>query len=275
MDSPPRPVPLAADGEAEAFLREKRRLFARRWLPLWASGQLQAPGSFVQQTIGGWPVMAVRGSDGVLRGFHNVCRHQGMPVLDKSEGRCERMRCRFHGWTYDLTGALVEAPPLVAPANRRDGEPRLMPVEVIDASGLTFIRVERADDDEPPAMMSQIQSFSAAVTTDVACNWKTLVESMLPGEDWRFVWPFAFECHRSHGRIVRLALPRSFARTRLVDLVFGAASPLLEADIQRARTDMDAARHAAETIQGMLATGATAVASPAVAAFRARLAASG
>src|SRR5881394_3805652 len=102
---------------AEQFVREKRLIFAREWLPFCAAAQVAESGAFVNHAMGGWPVFAVAGAEGVVRAFRNLCRHQNMPVVDQPAGRCSELRCRFHGWTYDLAGALVSAPAPVAPTD--------------------------------------------------------------------------------------------------------------------------------------------------------------
>jgi len=102
--------------EGEQFQRERRTLFAHAWLLFAASAQLATAGDFVSHSIGGWPLFAIRGGDGEARGFHNVCRHQSMPVVEKAGGSCEMLRCRYHGWTYAPSAKFLEAPPRVAPA---------------------------------------------------------------------------------------------------------------------------------------------------------------
>lgn len=262
-------LPVETYTAGEAFQREKRTLFCREWLPFCAAGQLAQRGSFVNHTLGGWPVMAVRGADGTLRAFHNVCRHQGMPVVDKPTGQCDRLRCRFHGWTYDLTGALIDAPAAVAPKDPGSEQHRLRGVGIA-VSEIVFVRIEGSEG-APPGLDLDGTRFATAITTDADCNWKSLVEMLLAGEGWRYLWPTGFEAALDGGRAVRQVLPRSFARTRIVDLVFtgdGAApAPLLEAIRDAAAAD----RQEAETRQAILAAGGDGPVSAAVAAFRARL----
>src|SRR5258707_4221538 len=104
-------LPAKAYTQGDQFQREKQTIFAREFLPFCAAAQLADSGAFILHTIGGWPIFVIRGADGMLRGFRNVCRHQRMPVVDKPEGRCDELRCRFHGWTYGLDGGFVSAPP--------------------------------------------------------------------------------------------------------------------------------------------------------------------
>ena len=71
---------------------------------------MAAPGSTFAATYAGWPLMVVRGTDGVLRGFHNVCRHRAGPLVDDGAGDAARTSCAsYHGWAYALDGRLRSA----------------------------------------------------------------------------------------------------------------------------------------------------------------------
>src|SRR5262245_2877180 len=54
---------------------EQRRIFNRSWQLVGRLEQAASPGEFFTTDIGEEPIVIVRGQDGVLRGFHNVCRH--------------------------------------------------------------------------------------------------------------------------------------------------------------------------------------------------------
>jgi nitrite reductase/ring-hydroxylating ferredoxin subunit len=266
-------LPPEAYAAGEPFQREKRTLFRREWLPFCAVGQLAASGSFVNHTLGGWPVMAIRGADGAMRAFHNVCRHQGMPVVDKPDGQCERLRCKFHGWTYDLAGGFVEAPIPVAPKDPESEQHHLRAVALAADAALVFVRIGEGEG-APTSLVRDGMRFAGSVVTDADCNWKTLVETLLPGEDWRYFWPIGFEATPFEGAcVIRQALPRSFVRTRLVDLVFTTDGSASEAVLERIRVRAAADRQQAEARQALLVAGGDGAASDVIAAFRARVSA--
>ena len=54
-------------------------------------------------------MVVVRGHDGALRAFVNVCRHRGHLVAEGC-GRRETLQCPYHAWTYGLDGSLRAAP---------------------------------------------------------------------------------------------------------------------------------------------------------------------
>ncbi|HEX9464511.1 MAG TPA: Rieske (2Fe-2S) protein [Alphaproteobacteria bacterium] len=238
--------------QGEQFQRERRNLFGRAWLAFCAPGQAREPGAFVSHTIGGWPLFVQRGADGMLRAFHNVCRHQGMPVIEKPTGKCDQLRCRYHGWTYDLTGALVTAPPMVAPADM--SAQHLNAISIAEADGLVFVGVKPTTA-APAPLGLDTAALESAATTDVFCNWKTLVEALLPDESWQLAWPNILSRTVNGTRLVRQIVPRSFNRTRIVDLV-SAAGPGVEAAVQASVGSLAAADKArAEALQEQRAAG--------------------
>jgi nitrite reductase/ring-hydroxylating ferredoxin subunit len=256
----------AAYTEGEQFQRERRTLFAAEWLVFAASEQMPAPGDFVGHSLGGWPLFAIRDGDGTARAFHNVCRHQSMPVVEQPAGRCDVLRCRYHGWTYGLAGEFREAPPRVAPA-----EPGtllgLNPLELSEQDGVCMVRV-RPGGEPPPVLAAPAGKFATAIATDIEANWKAAVEALLGGENCRFVWPLAFIAQPEPGSgVIRQLVPRSFSRTRIVDLVFTddavAADEIAETVRRRATAD----KRAAKARQAAHAAGAAGPPSEAVAEF--------
>ena len=92
------------------FEREQRRLFARSWALVGAIDDLCEPGDYLTATVGGVPLVVVRGDDGQLRAFHNQCRHRGMVMLDGRGQGLDAIRCFYHDWRYDLRGRLRVVP---------------------------------------------------------------------------------------------------------------------------------------------------------------------
>src|SRR5918996_4886546 len=75
---------------------EQRTVFANSWQLVGRIDQLCAPGQYVTCEIAGEPLLIVRGNDGCLRGFFNVCRHHAAAVIPKPEGKAENLRCPYH-----------------------------------------------------------------------------------------------------------------------------------------------------------------------------------
>ena len=106
------PVPIAPCVSPEYFERERERIFRRVWLNIGREEEIARPGDYVVKDLAATnsSILVVRGRDGVVRGFHNVCTHRGNKLTRKCSGRTGGFACGFHGWTYDLTGRLAHVP---------------------------------------------------------------------------------------------------------------------------------------------------------------------
>ena len=92
------------------FDLEMRVVYPRSWVFVGDLSQLRKPGDYVTETIGTEPVMVVRGRDGTLRAFVNVCPHRASTLVEGS-GNCGRaLVCPYHGWTFHLDGRLAATP---------------------------------------------------------------------------------------------------------------------------------------------------------------------
>ena len=91
------------------FREEQRKILRRSWHFVTHTGALAEAGDVFPTEIGGVPIVLVRGADGTINGYENICRHRAYPVV-QAAGNQRSLTCHYHGWTYDLGGALVNAP---------------------------------------------------------------------------------------------------------------------------------------------------------------------
>jgi glycine betaine catabolism A len=94
---------------AEVFELERDRLFHGSWFCVGRAEDAPAAGSFVVADVAGESVLIVRGEDGALRGFLNVCRHRGSQLC-QGTGPVKAIRCPYHAWSYGLDGRLLATP---------------------------------------------------------------------------------------------------------------------------------------------------------------------
>ena len=153
--------------------------------------------------------------------------------------------------------AIVLQPNPAGPA----GDSTLDQVELSESGGICWVRL-RAGNDAPPALDLAARPLAATLTTDIDANWKALIEALLGDVAWRFVWPLAFVA--ADGSALRQIVPRTFLRTRVIDLVFAG-------DIEAVKARAAAARQTAEACQAARAAGDAIDASPALADFFAQL----
>lgn len=107
--APEMVVRLGSHISAAEFELERERIFGRAWLMAAHTGDIPAHGDYITRSfhVPKASVLIVRGSDGVVRAFHNICRHRGNALVPVgSAGSKTRFSCSFHGWTWNSTGAL-------------------------------------------------------------------------------------------------------------------------------------------------------------------------
>ena len=95
--------------DADIQEREVEAIFKCSWVKVGHVCDIKEPGDYLTETIAGQPVMAVRGRDGEVRAFYNVCQHRGH-VLLKGRGKLKMgITCPYHAWLYDFEGTLKNA----------------------------------------------------------------------------------------------------------------------------------------------------------------------
>lgn len=98
--------------DSDIYEAETERLFGRTWLFLAHESMLKKPGDFFSTFMGADPVLVVRQKDGSVNAFLNACRHRGMKVCRADAGNLKAFTCTYHGWSYDISGRLVNVPNL-------------------------------------------------------------------------------------------------------------------------------------------------------------------
>src|SRR6187551_1855388 len=96
--------------DPEIYQIELERIFARAWNFMCHDSQIPNPGDFFMTFIGEDRVIVVRDNEGLPQVLVNSCRHRGNAVCRAEEGHATSFMCTYHGWTYDLKGALVGVP---------------------------------------------------------------------------------------------------------------------------------------------------------------------
>ena len=95
----------------DIFALEMERLWARAWLFVGHDSQVPQAGDAWATTLGGQPVMMLRGHDGAVRVLHNRCAHKGAPLRpERASHAGQTLRCPYHAWSYRLDGTLLAAP---------------------------------------------------------------------------------------------------------------------------------------------------------------------
>ncbi len=193
------PAHAYVDAEMEAL--ERAYVFGRGWHLLAHGCRLRAPGDHIVVDCGGLPVIAVHGADGVIRAFHNVCRHRAGPIATCDGLAAKSLRCRYHGWNYGLDGVLKSAPEMEGAEDFDRASIRLPAMDVRVWQGLVFAT---NDADAAPDFDAFVAGMDARlgsadglsgygrhqhVAYDIACNWKVYVDNFLEGYHLPHVHP--------------------------------------------------------------------------------------
>jgi phenylpropionate dioxygenase-like ring-hydroxylating dioxygenase large terminal subunit len=181
------PSPWYADPRIAALERE--RVFGASWQLVARADQLERPGDFVTTEVAGEPLLVLRDDAGELRAFFNVCRHRAACVMTEPQGNARRLRCRYHGWTYDLRGQLRGLPEFEGVEEFRREEQGLVPVHVDRWGPMVFVHLGEAAPPlgewlaPLPAEMGTLEGlrFLERREYTLACNWKVFVDNYLDG----------------------------------------------------------------------------------------------
>jgi glycine betaine catabolism A len=199
-----RTLPRRAYFDEDVYHREREGIFSRDWYCAGREESVPAAGDYAIVTVAGESVLLVRGADGALRGFFNVCRHRGcelvltagLPPLGDRAGPSGHfagaIRCPYHSWTYALDGALRTAPFLEDDAGFSRSDLPLHPVGIGVWGGFVFLnltpvraaaegRTLAAQLGDAPARVARypLAELRTAhrIVYDVAANWKVMLEN--------------------------------------------------------------------------------------------------
>lgn len=172
----------------DIFREELDRFFSRSWLNVGRAEQVPEPGDFLTLEVGEEGVIVIRGTDGRLRAFFNVCRHRGTRLVSQASGRKMRsIVCPYHAWAYSAEGALVGAPHTENLEDFRMDDFGLHPVALETWGGFVWINLGP----EPPSLREDIGGFlsrfdrfpldglrtASRKDYEIRANWKILVEN--------------------------------------------------------------------------------------------------
>jgi choline monooxygenase len=193
---------------------DQRAIIARSWQWWCHVERLREPGQYVTGEVAGMPIVALRGWDGELRAYYNVCRHRAHELVSGA-GSIRNLVCPYHAWTYDLSGRLISA------RHTRDlvdfdlSAICLMPVQIVEFAAFVFVNL----DADAPNLAAQADglveeiaqwapdaadlTLACRLTYDVASNWKNVVDNFLE----------CYHCHVAHKDFVSLVDMDSYTVT--------------------------------------------------------------
>jgi choline monooxygenase len=170
---------------------ERKAVFHGTWQVVGRVDQAPRTGEFFTADLDGEPLVIVRGTEGVLRAFYNVCRHHAAAVVTEPRGHAVNFRCPYHGWTYGIDGALKGTPDFDGVCDFDRGRNGLVPVRVESWENFVFVNLDdRAESlsDFLGGLVSRVKPlrletlyFFERRIYDLNCNWKVYVDNYLDG----------------------------------------------------------------------------------------------
>ena len=167
------------------YAAETHTIWQHGWLFVGFAFEIPNPGDFLTLSIGSSPVLVIRGDDGAVRAFHNVCRHRGSQICRTDSGSVRALVCPYHSWTYSRQGELI------ACQGMQEGIDKstlgLKPIRAEVVTGLIYISLAAA----PPAFAGLREHFAVpgapqgfdrariahTIDYDVEANWKLVWEN--------------------------------------------------------------------------------------------------
>jgi Rieske 2Fe-2S family protein len=181
-------LPARAYHDPGIFEWERDNVIRRDWVLVAREEDVPEPTSFTLVDLDGENLIVVRGRDGVIRAFHNVCRHRGTAVEERACGKAVRFQCPYHAWIYDLEGHLIRAKHTDDLDDFSFDGFGLVPVHVATWQGFIFLNLSEGD---VPPLAHQLGDLTEhfarfdfralrvarRVEYDVAANWKFIAEN--------------------------------------------------------------------------------------------------
>jgi choline monooxygenase len=232
-----RTLPAECYREAAYTARERDRIFSNTWQYVGRTEQVERGGQYLTADIAGEPVLVVRGDDGTLRGFFNVCRHRAAPLCTEPCGTATKLRCHYHGWTYDLAGHLHGTPEFDGVQDFDKTQNGLTPLAVETFGPFVFAHLGTPQLSltqylEPMPVWCQDRDafhdmiWHRQIVYDVDCNWKVYVDNYLDG---------GYHINTVHPALAGVINYRDYTTTTHTYAAL-QSSPLKAADTEAGRT---------------------------------------
>ena len=184
-------LPGWAYRDADALEAERRRIFRRSWQLVCHLSDIAMPGAWQSLFVMGEPIVAVRGDDGAVRAFANVCRHRGARIVDGDAGCVKKLVCPYHAWVYELDGRLSGVPGR-SDFPALDPDERLVEYAVEVWRGFVFVAVEMPpvsvaemmaphEEEVAPYRLEDMRAIGRVTLRPRPANWKNISDNYSDG----------------------------------------------------------------------------------------------
>lgn len=218
-------VPARYYTDPAIYEREKEAIFFKSWNYACHVSQVAEPGSYVTCKVADQNIAVMRGEDGVLRAFYNVCSHRAHELLTGC-GKANMVTCPYHAWTYHMDGRLRTAIGQKRVEGFEAKEFGLKAVRLEEYAGFVFVNLDlkaRPLADSAGSLATDIAGYCSNVpelkfahrlTYEIKANWKNVVDNFLE----------CYHCSVAHKAFVDLVDIKNY-HTTTYDLYSSHISP--------------------------------------------------
>jgi carnitine monooxygenase subunit len=172
--------------DPDYFAVEMERVIRPAWQIVCHVSDIAAAGDWRTIDLLGESIVVVRGDDGTVRAFVNVCRHRGMQLLDGAAGCAKKLVCPYHAWVYELDGRLSGVPMRGDYPALDMAATGLVAVDVEVWQGFVFVRLRDdgglsvaammapAEAEIAPYKFTEMQPIGSPWSRPRAVNWKNV-----------------------------------------------------------------------------------------------------
>jgi phenylpropionate dioxygenase-like ring-hydroxylating dioxygenase large terminal subunit len=174
--------------DAEFFAAEQRAFLRAAPQVVCHESEIALAGEWRSIDYLGESVIVIRGDDGAVRAFANVCRHRGSRLVDGEAGCAKVLTCPYHAWSYARDGRLVGVPHRSEYPGLEAGELGLVPVALENWHGFLFITLEPGAPSVAEMMapyadevalyrFSELRAIGRVTLRPRPLNWKTIADN--------------------------------------------------------------------------------------------------
>ena len=176
--------------DPDMYELELQKILLKNWFLAGHVSQIPNNGDFIVGTLDKESAIIVRGSDGEVKAFANVCRHRGSLVCLEDSGSVKKFECPYHGWMYDIDGNLTAARSMPAGFDRTPYS--LKPVSIEVMAGLIFICFS----DKPPSLAAARKDLAEPLALFDFCKLKVAAKKTYPiNANWKLAIENYQECY--------------------------------------------------------------------------------
>lgn len=173
------------------FEHEQEKIFAHSWICVAHRSEVAQSNAYITREVVGESIIVVRGRDGVLRAFYNVCPHRGHQLLEGSGIAKNVIACPYHAWTFKLDGELTHVRNCDQVEAFDKGDYSLSALQVEEYAGFIFINMDptaSSVETQLPGLQAKMRQACAVIddlhlaarfVTHTPANWKSIVDNYM------------------------------------------------------------------------------------------------